>query len=202
MHIHVFSCFVSHNPSHTPASVNLRASSLGYTIRDRAIRHGGVFPVARVVVLRSRQRSCLDLQKSGKLAPPIRPVTARREARTKGERPLVDEKMHVICSWARRIGIRWRGTIGGYGMRGLDNLDVNACSKGLKVGYDELLVCWRSSRRQELCELGEAESGQHGCEVGVVGEVKVEGLVKRECGGAAVKSDVGLSCRGIQGVVV
>lgn len=45
------------------------------------------------------------------------------------------------------------------------------------MGYDELLICWRSGGRQELCELGEAESGQHSCEVGVMRKVEVKGLV-------------------------
>lgn len=45
------------------------------------------------------------------------------------------------------------------------------------MGYDELLICWRSGCRQKLCELGEAESGQHSGEVGVMGEIKVEGLI-------------------------
>ena len=70
------------------------------------------------------------------------------------------------------------------------------------MGYDELLICWRSSRRKELCKLGEAESGQHGSEVGVVGEVEVECLVKRECAGIVVDGDIGLTCGCVQGVVV
>ena len=85
--------------------------------------------------------------------------------------------MHILGRWTRRIGIRWRGAIGGHGVRGLDYLNVDACSKGLKMGHDELLIRWRSGRRQELCELGEAESGQHTCEVRIVGKVKVEGLI-------------------------
>lgn len=70
------------------------------------------------------------------------------------------------------------------------------------MGYDELPVCWRSSRRQELSELCEAESGQHSCEVGVVGKVKVEALIEWKCGGIVVDCNVGLSCGCIQGVVV
>ena len=87
-------------------------------------------------------------------------------------------------------------------MWGLDYLDVDACSEGLKMGNDKLLICWRSSCRQELCELGEAESGQHSCKIGVMRKVEVEGLVERKCGGAAVEGDVGLSCGCIQRVVI
>lgn len=86
-------------------------------------------------------------------------------------------------------------------MRGLNNLNVDACSEGLKMGYDELLICWRSGCRQDLCELGEAEGGQHSCEVSIMGKVKVEGLIKRERGGVVVESDICLSCGCIQGVV-
>ena len=85
--------------------------------------------------------------------------------------------MYVIGGWARDICIRWGGPVGGHGTRGLDYFDVNASAKGLKMRYDELPVGWRSSRRQELSELGEAESGQHSCEVGVVGKVKIEALI-------------------------
>lgn len=70
------------------------------------------------------------------------------------------------------------------------------------MGYDELLICWWSGRRQELRELGEAESGQHSCEVGVMGKVEVEGLIEWEGDGIVVKSDIGLSCGCIQCMVV
>ena len=70
------------------------------------------------------------------------------------------------------------------------------------MGNDELLICWRSGCWQELSELGEAESGEHGCEVGVVGKVEIEGLVERECGCVVVQSDIDLSRGRIQGVVV
>lgn len=45
------------------------------------------------------------------------------------------------------------------------------------MGHDELLICWRSGCWQKLCELGEAESSQYSREIGVMGEVEVEGLV-------------------------
>lgn len=45
------------------------------------------------------------------------------------------------------------------------------------MGYNELLVCRRSGRRQKLCELSEAKGGQHSCEVSVMRKVEVEGLV-------------------------
>ena len=85
--------------------------------------------------------------------------------------------MYILCRWPRCIGIRGRGTIGGYGTWGFDYLNVDTCSKRLKVGHDELLICWGSGRWQELCELGETESGKHRCEVGIMGKVEVEGLV-------------------------
>ena len=87
-------------------------------------------------------------------------------------------------------------------MWGLDDLDVDACSEGLKMGYDELLICWWSGCRQELCKLGEAKSGKHSCEVGIVGKVEVECLVKRKCAGVVVDSDIGLTCGCVQSVVV
>ena len=87
-------------------------------------------------------------------------------------------------------------------MWGFDYLNVDACSKRLQMGYDELLIRWRSGCWQELCELGEPESGQHSCKVGVMGKVEVESLVQREGGSIVVESDVGFSCGGIQGVVV
>ena len=70
------------------------------------------------------------------------------------------------------------------------------------MGYDELLICWGSGCRQQLCELSKSESGQHSGEVGVMGKIKVEGLVQRKSGGVIVESDIGLSCGGIQGVIV
>ena len=70
------------------------------------------------------------------------------------------------------------------------------------MGYDELLICWRTGCRQVLCELGEAKSGQHSCEVGVMGKVEVEGLVEREGDGIIVKSDICLSCGCVQGMVL
>lgn len=70
------------------------------------------------------------------------------------------------------------------------------------MGYDELLICWRSGCRKEPCELGEAESGEHGSEVGIVGEVEIECLVERERAGIVVDGDIGLSCGCVQGVVV
>ncbi len=85
--------------------------------------------------------------------------------------------MYIVCRWPRCIGVRWRSTIGGHGLWGFDYLDVDACSEGLKMGYDELLICWRSGCWQELCELGKSESGQHSCEIGIMGEIEVEGLV-------------------------
>lgn len=45
------------------ASIDLGASSLGYPVRDRAIWHCSIISVASIVVLRSRQRSGLDVQK-------------------------------------------------------------------------------------------------------------------------------------------
>ena len=87
-------------------------------------------------------------------------------------------------------------------MWGFDYLNVDAGSEWLEMGYDELPVCRRSGCWQELSELGEAESGEHSCEVGVVGKVEVEGLVERKCGCVVVQSDIGLSRGCIQGVVV
>ena len=69
------------------------------------------------------------------------------------------------------------------------------------MGYDELLVGWRSGWGQELCELHEAESRQHSCEIGVMRKVKVEALIQRECGGVVVDGDVDLSCGCIYCVV-
>lgn len=85
--------------------------------------------------------------------------------------------MYIICRWPRCIGIRWGGTIGSHGLWSLDYFDVDTCPKGLKMGYNELLVCRRSGRRQKLCELSEAKGGQHSCEVSVMRKVEVEGLV-------------------------
>ena len=87
-------------------------------------------------------------------------------------------------------------------MRGFDYLDVDACPERLKMGYNELLICWGSGCRQKLCELSKSKSGQHSGEVGVMRKVEVEGLVQRKGGGVIVESDVGLSCGGVQGVIV
>lgn len=86
-------------------------------------------------------------------------------------------------------------------MWGLDDLYVDTCSEGLKMGYDELLIRRRSRCRQELCELGEAERCEHSREVGIMGKVKVEGLVQWECAGVVVDSDIGLTCSSIQGAI-
>ena len=86
-------------------------------------------------------------------------------------------------------------------MGGFDDLNVDAGAEWLEVGYDELLVCRRSGCWQELSELGEAKSGEHGCEIGIVGKVEVEGLVEGECGCVVVQSDIDLSRGRIQGVV-
>ena len=85
--------------------------------------------------------------------------------------------MYIRCGWPRRIGIRCGSTIGGHGLWGFNYLDVDAGSEWLKMGYDKLLIRWWSGCRQKLCKLGEAESCQHSCEIGVMGKVKVEGLV-------------------------
>ena len=179
-----------------------KLSSLGHPIRERAIRYCRIVPIASVVVLRSRQRPGLDIQKGRKLTPTIRPVAACREAWTKRERSLIDQKVDIVCRGPGCIGICWRRTVGGYGAWGFDYLNVDACSEWLKMGYDELLICWRSGRRQELCKLSKSESGQHSCEIGVMGKVKVEALIQWESSGVVVESDVGLSCGGIQGAVV
>lgn len=70
------------------------------------------------------------------------------------------------------------------------------------MGYDKLLICWRSGCRQKLCKLGETESGQHSCKVGVMGKVEVECLIKRKCAGVVVDSNICLTCGCVQGVVV
>ena len=70
--------------------MGLCGSSLGHPIVERAIWHCRIISIARVVVLRGRQRCGLDLQKGRQLTPTIGPVTARREAWTERECPLAD----------------------------------------------------------------------------------------------------------------
>ena len=73
----------------------LGARSLGHPVRERSIWHYRIISVASVVVLRGRQRSGLDVQKGCQLTPSIRPVTARRKAWTKRQRPLVDQEVYI-----------------------------------------------------------------------------------------------------------
>lgn len=58
-----------------------------------------------------------------------------------------------------------------------------------------------SCRGEVFCELGEAKSCEDGYDIGVVGEVEVEGLVEREGLGIVVEGGVDLGARVAEGVV-
>ena len=202
------SSLLSRRPKHKSTNsfppTSLRARSLRHPIHQSPIRHSRILAITRIIILRLVQASRLDRQKSLQFAPTIRSVAAGREARTQRQRALIDEEMDVRGRWSRRghVGVSGGGAIGGDGTGGFDDFNVDAGAEGGGMGDDELLVGRGSGRREELGELCETESGEHGCEVGVVGEVKVEALVEGKRGSVVIDGDVGLGCSGIQGVIV
>lgn len=86
-------------------------------------------------------------------------------------------------------------------MGGFDDFDVDAGAEGLEVGDDELLVRGRAGCWECGLELCEAERGEDTRDIGVVAEVKVEGLVQGESDGVVVEGDVILAGDGCDGVV-
>lgn len=85
--------------------------------------------------------------------------------------------MDVCCWWALRVGVLGRSAIGGDGVRGIHDFDIKTGGEGLEVRYDQPMIRWWARGRQSRCELREAESSEDGGDIGIVGEVEVEGLV-------------------------
>ena len=96
--------------------------------------------------------------------------------------------MHVLLLFAAEVAV----AVGRDGLGRLDDFNVEAGAKGGQVGDGEVVgtripVGWEVFR-----ELAQAERGEDGDDVGVVGEVKVEALVERESLGVVVQCDVDL----------
>lgn len=91
-----------------------------------------------------------------------------------------------------------------HGLGRLDDLDIKTRAKGCDVGHGEVVLAWVGLGRQRglVAELGEAESGQDGDDIGVVAEVEVEGLVKREGRRVGVERGVDLRARVAQSMVL
>ncbi len=175
---------------------------LWHTIGDRAIRYGWIFAVTGIVIRGIGQRLLLNRDELLQLAPSVRPLATGWEACAKRQRALVDDEMDVGGSRARCIGGKTRFcSVSGDGLWCIDDLDIQAAAERLDMRDDKLLVWWGPAGRQSRRELREAEGSKNTGNVGVVGEVKVEGLVEREGDGIVIESDIILSSGARYGVV-
>lgn len=131
-------------------------------------------PVAAVIVHRCRKRAVLDSQESTQLTPTISPVPTCREAGAQWECALVDDEMDIVRGRPGEIRISGCSSVCGNGTWRFDNFNVETGSERLKVGNNHLLICWWTSCRKELRELGQTEGCQDRGNVGVVGEVEIQ----------------------------
>lgn len=90
-----------------------------------------------------------------------------------------------------------------YGLRRLDDFNVEARAERREVGHSEVVLSRVCLGRQGriVTELGQAKGGQDGDDVGVVTEVKVEGLVQGKGLHVRVERGVDLRARVAEGVV-
>jgi len=75
------------------------------------------------------------------------------------------------------VGFAALGPVGRNRLWGSDDFNVHPCAKGLQMRDYEVVIWNWACGGEEGGELSEAESGEDGGHVGVVGEVEVEGLV-------------------------
>ena len=179
----------------TPSTLLRRRRSNRRPICDPPIRHNRILAITTEIILRRRQAILLRGQKRIHLAPSVRAVAASGETGAQREGALVDDEVDVGGGRARGVGVGvgGGGAVGGDRVRGFDDFDVEAGAEGLEVGDDEGAIAGDGALfGQDGGELGEAEGGQDGGDVRVVGEVKVEGLVEGEGGVLGVEGDVGL----------
>jgi hypothetical protein len=94
----------------------------------------------------------------------------------------------VFCLFAAEIAV----AIWGEGLWCLDDFDVETGAEGGEVCDGEVVGSGISIGGKLVCELTETECSEDGNNVGIMGEVKVETLVKWESFGTAVQSDVDL----------
>ncbi len=75
-------------------------------------------------------------------------------------------------------------------MWGIDNLNVETGAERRGARNYKLLIRRWTRGGEDRRELSEAKSGVDSGHIGVVGEVKVEGLVERESDGIVVESNI------------
>ena len=116
---------------------------------------------------------------------------------------LVQNHMNVLGDPTGHVVVVGHACVGAGGTCGIDRVwggddfDHETGGERRQVRYDELLIRWGSGRGEWLGKLLEPECGHDGHDVGVVGEVEVDGLVEWEGRIHLVQRrvDVGASCR-------
>lgn len=172
---------------------------VGSTIGDLSIWLLIVFSMAGMVVARLLRHALLYLDKGVELAPAIFAVcVAFGETQTQRNCSLVENEVNVFLLFAAEIAV----AVGRDGFRGLDNLNVETGAKGGDVCDGEVVGTGVSISREFLCELTETECSEDGNDVGVVGKVKVEALVKGESLRVVIQGDVDLRARVAEGMVL
>lgn len=106
--------------------------------------------------------------------------------------------MNVFLLFSAEIAV----AVGRDWFRGLDNLNVETGTKGSDVCDGEVVCSGVSISWEFLCELPETECSEDGNDVGVVGKVKVETLVKGESLRVVIQGDVDLRARVAEGMVL
>lgn len=152
-----------------------------------------------MVVARFLRHALLYLDKSVEFAPAIFAVcVAFGETQPQRNSSLVENEVNVFLLFAAEVAI----AVGRDGFRGLDNLNVETGAKGGDVCDGEVVRSRVSISWEFLCELTETERSEDGNDVGVVGKVKVETLVKGESLCVVIQGDVDLRARVAEGMVL
>nr|POE47189.1 ribosomal lysine n-methyltransferase set10 [Quercus suber] len=174
----------------------------GDAVGDGAVGVGGVVTVAGVVEHGLLELGALDVEEGGQLAPAVVAGAALGQGAAEGDGALVEEEVDV---GGGRAGGEVAGAADARGVeraRRVDDLDVEARAEGLHVRDDERPVRKDVVRGQEGGELGQAEGGDDGHDVGVVGEVEVQALVGGEGAVVVVERHIDLGGRRVDGVVL
>jgi len=135
---------------------------------------------------------CLSIERSKTrqisviLTPPINSIPTSRITNTQRDSSLIEQHMDISCWWS------CNGTcsLAVEGRRTLDFLNCHAGAERLHVWDDELLVFGNAGGWKVLGELSQSQCGEDAHDVCVVGEIKVQCLVERECSRTVVESRV------------